>query len=540
MNTDMHTQALDLDSQTQLLSRLQFLTRFSSNLIHITGAAGAGKTWLSQRYLEAWAGARQQALLLCHASQTASQQRAYLLQQLAPKAVFNDQDPLGQTLERIFAGERVDMLLVVDDAHLLSPVLVAELWDWHQQTQANRGSQVNVLLFSLPGRLDSSNDQTTAAKEIHPIEVDISALDEQESLLFVERALGLQLDAAARRWYREQLGGRDGNLPGDLVKMQYSDDTATAGYRFSPKAALALGGAAALLGLGWWLWSAEPAPSPAPVVSGGINQQQLDQALVAADAKTVSGNTDLPASGIYDDSASLPPEVMLEGQTVGRKDSPPRVVVPSAVVDAMLDEQAVGGSGENAVVARQDLLQPVLPEGKPVLEPKSAEEKREPVPVVAPELKPEPKAKPEAQTVTKPPVVPKQAAAETKRPTAKPVPEVKAAPKTPPADKSKARAKAELGATLRQYPPQHYALQLAAVRSLQAAEEFLADYDMAGKATVYRTLRSGEPWFIIVTGNYRNVAAAREAEDSLPARVQAVQPWAKSFRQIQLEMDRVK
>lgn len=46
---------LELETQTELLDRLQLLTRFGSNLININGVSGSGKTWLAQRYLEAWA-----------------------------------------------------------------------------------------------------------------------------------------------------------------------------------------------------------------------------------------------------------------------------------------------------------------------------------------------------------------------------------------------------------------------------------------------------------------------------------------------------
>ncbi len=139
MSRGLHLNPLDLDSQIQLLSRLQFLTRFSSNLIQVTGAEGTGKTWLSQRYLEHWAGDSHQSLLLCHPNQQDGQHRSIILQQLAPKAVFNEQDPIGQSLERLFEQQPVNALIVVDDAHLLSQELVAELWGVVQQARLYPG-----------------------------------------------------------------------------------------------------------------------------------------------------------------------------------------------------------------------------------------------------------------------------------------------------------------------------------------------------------------------------------------------------------------
>ncbi|MFZ6044218.1 hypothetical protein ACOV11_27485, partial [Vibrio natriegens] len=76
--------------------------------------------------------------------------------------------------------------------------------------------------------------------------------------------------------------------------------------------------------------------------------------------------SDTPATErpvIEDDSQNLPPEVASEGLTVGRSDGQQRVVVPAEVVDAMLDEQSLGGSGEQAVADNQARLQPALPEG---------------------------------------------------------------------------------------------------------------------------------------------------------------------------------
>ncbi|GAL05859.1 DamX protein [Photobacterium aphoticum] len=138
MRTGASPYSLDLDSQIQLLSRLQFLTRFSSHLIQVTGPQGAGKTWLSQRYLEQWAGVPQQALLLCHPQQTDAQHRRFLLQQIAPKAVFNEQDPIVDSMERIFAHFAVNMVIVVDEAHHLSPAVVAELWHWYNRPASHQ------------------------------------------------------------------------------------------------------------------------------------------------------------------------------------------------------------------------------------------------------------------------------------------------------------------------------------------------------------------------------------------------------------------
>lgn len=200
MRTGASPYSLDLDSQIQLLSRLQFLTRFSSHLIQVTGPQGAGKTWLSQRYLEQWAGVPQQALLLCHPQQTDAQHRRFLLQQIAPKAVFNEQDPIVDSMERIFAHFAVNMVIVVDEAHHLSPAVVAELWALVQQARVTPNWQISVLLFGHSGRLETYLDKITYGQEQRPLEVEIAPLTLEEAQAFVDACVGLpEQDASQRR-----------------------------------------------------------------------------------------------------------------------------------------------------------------------------------------------------------------------------------------------------------------------------------------------------------------------------------------------------
>jgi DamX protein len=57
---------------------------------------------------------------------------------------------------------------------------------------------------------------------------------------------------------------------------------------------------------------------------------------------------------------------------------------------------------------------------------------------------------------------------------------------------------------------------------------------------LYETRRKGEAWFIVITGNYKDIVTARRAELLLPDSVQAVQPWVKSYAQIHREIDQAK
>ena len=275
MSRGLHLNPLDLDSQIQLLSRLQFLTRFSSNLIQVTGAEGTGKTWLSQRYLEHWAGDSHQSLLLCHPNQQDGQHRSIILQQLAPKAVFNEQDPLGQSLERLFEQQPVNALIVVDDAHLLSQELVAELWGVVQQARLYPGWQVNVLLFSHTGRLDKYLGQLVQGQGNSPLEVEIGLLSEQEAQLMVEMMFdGEHLDAQGRRRIREHASNCT-PVPGQLLKLDLTEDKDMAESKSRGVSPMVLLGGlvvVAIAAIAWWF---VPTVEEQPAASG-IPQTQLD------------------------------------------------------------------------------------------------------------------------------------------------------------------------------------------------------------------------------------------------------------------------
>lgn len=535
MTRDTPVAMLDLDSQIQLLSRIQFLTRFSSNLIQVTGREGAGKTWLAQRYLEQWADSSNQTLLLCHPSQTDSQHRSIILKQLVAKPVFNEQDPLQQSVERMLGGGVANLLLVIDDAHLLSATLVAELWALVQMAQAEPGWQINVLLFSQTGRLDKYLGQVSHGQGGTPLELEITDFSEQEVQTFVEVMFASdQLDANGRRSLRERAGAMP-PIPGALVQLDHTEQTTMSGSpsrKLSSLALLAILLVVVTAGLVFLFFPASEqgsvtvqgdSPQQAtedrqgPVLSTGRFDEQEIERLPLPELEEAIPLVEKPVvDTVSDDSHRLPPEMSLEGLTVGRSDDSQRVVVPSDVVDAMISEQALGGSGEQAVADQVVVEQASV-----------------------------------AQTVTEQAAVeelqPAQALEQTEN---EPAAVVSAPASTPMADESVAvtpEAQPDVqpestnpGAELKTIDQRHYALQLAALRSLSAANNFIAEYQIVQIASIYETRRDGEPWFIVITGDYPDMLSARRAETRLPERLQVVQPWVKSYAQIHREIDRVK
>lgn len=504
--------SLDLDSQHQILSRLQFVTRFSSNLVQITGEQGAGRSWLVERYLESWAKDTSQALLICNARQDDARQRAIILGQLVHGSVFNEQDSLLDSLQHLLGDQPCQLLIAIDDAHCLSPNMVAELWALVQHAKIAQGWQVNVLAFSLKGKLDKCLRQVSYGQGSTPLEVEIPHLTDSEREMLIELMLTSQgLDAGQRRIFRMRAANVP-SLPGALFGLQQQEVPVSKekrDRRFTPAILLAL--LLILLGLGglgWYLLGGSPVEKAVPVVTtpepGATDDDKIPSLETAIDEGKINTDDDKVLAGqnseaglppVVDDSAALPEDSEFAGLTVGRRDDGKRLVVPDTVVDAIMEDQSVGGDGTRAVA------EPLLPElaGKTQV------------------TLPDPLA-----TDSKP--LPKPAANANKAP----------APQTV------ATSDLDIANTeLRDVPAERYALQLAALRSETEVNTFIQDNSLQGKVKVYQTVRSGEPWFMVIWGDYASVNAARRAEMDMPQNLQALGPWVKSFARIHREIDRV-
>ncbi|MEH6532636.1 MAG: AAA family ATPase [Photobacterium frigidiphilum] len=502
MTNGSNARELDLDSQIQLLSRIQFLTRFNSNLIQITGTEGAGKTWLAQHYIEHYSQNCNQALLLCHPAQTDSQHRSIVLKQLVNQPLFNDQDPLIQSLERMLEGHRCNVLLIIDDAHLLSPVLIAELWAVITRAQSEPLWQINVLLFSQTGRLNKYLDQVSHGQGQMPLELEISDLTEQEVQTFIEVVLSSDaLDANGRRELKEKAALAEPK-PRALMQLNNTDNNManSSSRTLSPLALLVVVLAILTAGIVFWFFPANDEPAPSannPIVTDTAKENLKtghyddgDTAKSATIAAQQAKKVALSSSDrAIDDVRVLPQEISSEGLTVGRNDDSQRVVVPSQVVDAMLSGQALETTQSNTDVNTTDVNTNDVATA-------SSDSVSSQHQTAAPALS-------------------------TQQETSVPVVNV-------------------LGEELKGVNSRHYALQLAALQSLSTAKKFVAEHKIQNIATLYETRRKGEAWFIVITGNYKDIVAARRAELLLPDSVQAVQPWVKSYAQIHREIDQAK
>lgn len=491
---------LELDSQTELLERLRLLTHFGSNLIVINGDDGYGKSWLAQRYLEVGASNKNQCLLLCHRNQDDLQHRILILSQLVSGALFNQQEPLVDTLERILGDEPCDIVLVVDDAQLLSETLLSELWALVLQAQEKPNWVINVLLFTPSGRLEGLLSRISYGQELKPVELDIDMLSEAEARRFFESLVARYVADDSEKRVRDAFKKVD-PIPGDIMAlgdMKVEKRIIIRSIVGKPlNIALVVLVLLLLLGGGyWWMFSQTSPDDKAQNIAGDSEQTAIPTLNNSGSDSRLTSVTGGPAgsgaAGASDDSDSLPPSVTDEVASVGIDDKHKRVVIESDVVDALLKEKEDTSDSESS---------------------RAVEESESPA---------QGEASSSLIKVTKPDSASAHSS-ESQTPTSKPVVKF-------------SFAREELKAL----SPRAYTLQLGAMTSMEDVQAFLDQHQLNNKVRIYPTVRSGTEWYIITYRDYPTIQDARDAIEALPDALKSFSPWAKSLGQVQREIDRVK
>ncbi len=482
---------LELDSQTEILERLQLLTRFGSNLVNVCGSQGAGKSWLAQRYLEAWADDKNQSLLMCHPNQDDEQRRTTILSQLSSEFLFNPQDSLVDSFVHMFEQSRCDIVVVIDDAHLLSETMVSELWVWILESLNNPLWTVNVVMFAQSTGLDALLARLSYGQEHKPVDLEVDLLSKDEADRLFEYRVMRYVDAANERRVRSAYQ-KVKYLPGEIMALGEQKVEKRIVIRSiigSPvNAVLLILLLIVLIGGGYWWWLSQPSPDEKAHQLVLTEEQTAIPTLNNESDASVSADS-AAQNGVVDDTAALPPDVVATTESVGTSDNEQqRVVITSDVVDALLK-----GKAEEADTSKIDNLVKNSADTPAVTEPSATV----------------PEAEAAVQTKTE----------------------------TPPETKiTFSFGRDELKAM----SPRSYTLQLAAVNTLPDVQKFIDKYQLQGKVNVYPTLRNDVEWYIITYSNYPTIQLARDAVESLSKPLQNLGPWAKSLSQVHREIDRAK
>jgi DamX protein len=89
--------------------------------------------------------------------------------------------------------------------------------------------------------------------------------------------------------------------------------------------------------------------------------------------------------------------------------------------------------------------------------------------------------------------------------------------------------------SLKSAPSNNYTLQLSSSSSYENLNGWAKKSNLKNYV-VYQTTRNGQPWYVLVSGVYTSKDEAKRAVSSLPADVQAKNPWAKPIHQVQSDL----
>ncbi|MDP5255760.1 MULTISPECIES: AAA family ATPase [unclassified Vibrio] len=534
---------LELESQTQLLERLELLTHFGSNLITISGAPGSGKSWLAQRYLEVFAQNKDQVLLMARPTHTATSQRVMIFSQLFADPYLDPQESLLDSFSQLTDDEVVDIVIAIDDAQHLDDFLIAECWEWVLAAQQNPNWTVNVLLFAIPATVEKMVGRLMYGQDHKPIELEVEPLSEMDARHFFESLVVKYVDRRVEKKVRNEFKTVV-PLPGDIMALGEISVEKKIIIRSIIGSPLNLLLIALLLlaiagGSAWWLWQQPNAEQQAEQILNSLEQtaipsldssdsqdEQAPQSEPEGQSATESasltqGDRELQwaqEQGIADDSSALPPSVVGSEESVGSDDGDKkRVVINADVVDALLGEESAPASEQSSTEAS------VASEADSAI---GDSVESQPADTQADQASPEDSKVDSADA------------------TGSESPEGSEGQDARSADASEAAPNAVRFSYAREalmaLPGKHYTLQLAALQSPQEVQRFLDTHQVASQVRIYPTVRNEKTWYIITYQDYPTIQLARDAVSTLPASLRAAEPWAKSLRQVQREIERAK
>lgn len=316
-----------------------------------------------------------------------------------------------------------------------------------------------------------------------------------------------------------------------------------------------------IIGIG----SALKAPStPSSSEQTASGEKNIDLTGNAADqangAQPAPGSTSAEqAAGNTQQDVSLPPisSTPTQGQTPVTTEGQQRVEVQGdlnnaltqpqgqeqlnnvAVNSTLPTEPATVAPVRNGTASSQTATAPAASAQRPerkqaVIEPKKPQTTAKTT-SAAPKPAAQPKrTEPAAPTATTTPkATVSTAPAQTAAPAQTPAP-AQTAPAATAGSASGAKSAGNVG-SLKSAPSSHYTLQLSSSSNYDnlngwAKKENLKNY------VVYQTTRNGQPWYVLVSGVYASKEDAKRAVSTLPADVQAKNPWAKPLHQVQADL----
>jgi DamX protein len=86
--------------------------------------------------------------------------------------------------------------------------------------------------------------------------------------------------------------------------------------------------------------------------------------------------------------------------------------------------------------------------------------------------------------------------------------------------------------------PNRYTLQLLGTHNISAVKDFIRAQGGVDAFGYFKSKHNDKDWFVVVYGTYRNRSEAIAAAETLPSDIRALNPWARSARGIQEDINK--
>lgn len=490
-----------------LLEQILHLQQFVPGMVVVLAEAGLGKTTLCERLSKRLPGAGLRCVLNAGALVDSRQVFAEIANLLELPFESSAGQQLASIRTHVQEPEAPELIVVIDDAHLLDDHVLSGLMSLLQGVDINTPTGLSLILFGLPelaDRIDRFQMIDVQVNDLVIPPLSIPEVAEYLLLKFPERLPTGRKAAdsrlAANVW--QESSGSPALI--DEIMLRDPVDSAAPAvpglrqqasrYVWHIVAAAALG--ACLLLIVLYRGGDDDATAavktvelalPNPVLASGGNQAGQETEALPIVATPPSGPV----------SAFAPPA---KSQTNA---------LPAGNASSVAEEEF--GVERRASEVREAAAPVTVPADVAVV--RQAQPEASAAVVDAP--------KPPVSVVSKP-AVPAPA---------KPAPSLPA----PVAPATKVSRSADEQYLL-SVNPQHFALQLLAAESRTTITKYLAQQPNAAQMRVYETLRGGKRWYVVVLGDYAQKAQAQKAILGLTEGQRKAGPWPKSYAAIRAEI----
>ena len=478
-------------SRKQLLEQVIHFSRFSDQVVILTGSTGSGTSTL----LAALSEQLQEVMACCTINAESFMAPEQILLSLSSQLQFSAANSIAEflaDLRYIAAGDEQPepILLVIDQAHYMA----LESYEMLRHLFEAAEGLVHVLLV---GEYQIEKLSTLAGydnRQVKLLELEPLTITEVgEYLLGLLCSVGYAGDQPLSNDQLAVLHEQSGGNIAEINQLAPSllavtGDPAAKKYTIAiPSAHIAAIGVLVAALLLSWLYQGDVVPEDSKQLKPASNQpaMEVSRTLLAVPAQLPQVATDSPVSA--------------------RKVSASNTVQPSV---------------ELAKVEVVEETQPAAEAVQPVIATQPA------VNVKAEPAKPGLVAKEKPVLRAKPAAVPRELKKPIKVADVKvSVAALTTAVKIPPREQQ-----------LLKLPASSYMLQLIGLVDEARMRKFVKRYTGKLPVTYFEARRNGAPWYVVVAGPYKDKAAAQTAKKLLPATLQKQRPWPRSLRGIQKDI----